>query len=108
MDIDQVKIFVFDRRHPDFEQSAWPLRRMLTDLANREFAKWVVSPERGRFLVYTAVSGYAIEQILMFTDDEDELVELVMHKCRDLSDAGVGLAVLPDVDARIRAALRQA
>ena len=51
---------------------------MVKDAQNRSFASWVVSSERGRFIIYTgAVKGLAMEEIFQFADDPETLIQVL-------------------------------
>lgn len=97
-------IMVLDRNVGDFESCAFAMRRHLGDALDRSFAAWAVAPDRGRFIVYSPVEGFGMDQILSYADNEAALIYVLEtrgHEIRAILGDGVRvnikLNVAPDL-----------
>lgn len=100
-------ILVLDHCRADFESCAWSLRKMLSEIADKGFAKWVASPDRGRFIVMSLADGFDAEQAFSFSTDEDELIDLVFRRFDEMPAGGrhLNLLVTPELHRRFDEAL---
>jgi hypothetical protein len=104
-------LIVLDRHRGDFESVAWVARRFLTEVADRGFAKWVLAPERGRFLIFSPIKGFSVEQMFVFVDDVDQLISAMREKAPEIEKAlgrtpNLGVFVTADVHERLLEMLR--
>lgn len=70
---------VLDRQFERYESDAWTVRRVAGDKLGPAFGKWMVEPERGRFLIVTTPMATP-DLTLSFCDDEDELLLLLLDR----------------------------
>ena len=72
-------LWILDRRHPDFGGVLWTLRQIAVQHVNSDYARWLASAERGRFIVCEHPFGATIEGVFAFFDDEGALFSFVEH-----------------------------
>ena len=78
-DVSNNVLWILDRRHPDFGGVLWTLRQVAFQHVNSDYARWLASAERGRFIVCEHPFGATIEGGFAFFDDEGARFSFVEH-----------------------------
>ena len=104
----QDLVLIVDRTVPSV---GWAVRRHVGEKAGKDFAKWLSSPERGRFLIIDPSKSTSAEMWVNAADEADLIEELVRRTRDQLSrdrDAQMPIYMLHNVAPPERAKIERA
>ncbi len=78
-DVSNNVLWILDRRHPDVGGVLWTLQQVPFQHVNSDYARWLASAGRGRFIVCEHPFGATIEGGFAFFDDEGARFSFVAH-----------------------------
>ena len=104
-----MRVLVADRLRTDFDVVSLGIRRFLTKEIDRHFAGWVVSPSRGRFIVFSIDDNVDLEmgEVIQFQVEEIDLVTLIQNRIDTYNVTDLYLCVVPELDQRLTDRFKQ-